>query len=532
VKAGRVLRVVVYGVKSSPDEKGAVADQHRQIIEAIEREGDREVIGTFGEENESGYRKSRGPELERAMQTAIDAATADGEAELWVWHSSRLARGTGKKGEAQSLMERLTYLRRNGVTVRAVDRGDMIANPLLWGIEDEQQSAYSQNLGTWVKAGIARRKAAGKPIGPVPLGYVVENALDHDGQPVVGRANRIVTRRVVDSRLSPIVVQAFEQVAEGKSPGSVARWLNAQGIVTRRGKPHTAVGVRHIIRNDIYAGARGYPQLVHPELAAAARKALRRADPVAVQARKGGRCQQDPAFILRSIAFCLKCGAPMYSTKKYRRGERSYVCANKVKATGLCDSPPVPAQAAERHAIRHLHTFIGSVEEWIGGQLAERNHARQEREKLLDEQRAGLGKLKAKRDKRMAELEDVGISKVGLEVIERIDREIAAQDTQVAAAEVLLEEWNQTPDVDDALDFYSELLDILQGRIRNAPKQDDLNEALAGVLAGIWCKLDGARLVAEFALRDDFGDEREPLPPARISIYQPREPSIPTSRGQ
>ena len=88
----------VYGVKSSPDERESVADQHRIVREAIECEGDRQIIGTYGEAGQSGYRKERGPQLEAAMAVARAAAAEHGEAELWVFHSSRLARGDGRKG--------------------------------------------------------------------------------------------------------------------------------------------------------------------------------------------------------------------------------------------------------------------------------------------------------------------------------------------------------------------------------------------------------------------------------------------------
>ena len=40
-----LIPAIVYGVKSSPDDKDSVADQHRQVLAAINREGARRVIG-------------------------------------------------------------------------------------------------------------------------------------------------------------------------------------------------------------------------------------------------------------------------------------------------------------------------------------------------------------------------------------------------------------------------------------------------------------------------------------------------------
>jgi hypothetical protein len=49
------IPVVVYGVKSSPDEKESVADQHRQTLKAIEREEGRWLVAeSYGETNASG----------------------------------------------------------------------------------------------------------------------------------------------------------------------------------------------------------------------------------------------------------------------------------------------------------------------------------------------------------------------------------------------------------------------------------------------------------------------------------------------
>jgi DNA invertase Pin-like site-specific DNA recombinase len=355
------MRVVIYGVKSSPDEKGAVDDQHRQVLEAIEREGDREVVGTFGEENESGYRKSRGPELERAMRAATDAANADGEAELWVWHPSRLARGTGKKGEAQSLTERVTYLLRRGVTVRSLERGDMLERPVLLGVEDEQGRAYSQNLGTWVKAGLSRRKAAGKPVGAIPFGYAVEPELDAGGKLILDSKGKVVNRRVVDPKLGPLRVEILERVAGGATPGTVARWLNRQGVKTRRGKQFTRRAVRQIVESDPHGN--GYPALVSADMAQAARDELRRVDPAAAEDRKGGRPARDDSYILRGIVFCV-CGAPL------RRQLPGRAASLRLPGQARIEGPAHGRQADPGGSARDPRSGAPGLLRGLGGRLA------------------------------------------------------------------------------------------------------------------------------------------------------------------
>jgi hypothetical protein len=66
-------------------------------------------------------------------------------------------------------------------------------------------------------------------------------------------------------------------------------------------------------------------------------------------------------------------------------------------------------------------------------------------------------------------------------------------------------EWSAAPDVNAALDFYMELLDLIRGRVREADGSRELNAALKDVLAGLWCEMDDNRLLVDFALRADPG---------------------------
>ena len=63
------------------------------------------------------------------------------------------------------------------------------------------------------------------------------------------------------------VVKLFElEIADGKDAGAVARWLFGEGITTTQGKGHTYRSVKRIVRNEAYAGARGYPPIVCRDL--------------------------------------------------------------------------------------------------------------------------------------------------------------------------------------------------------------------------------------------------------------------------
>lgn len=493
------VRAVIYGVKSSPDEKESVADQHRVIREAIDHQGDRTVIAEFGEANQSGYLKERGTQLEAAMQAAREAA-AHGEAELWVWHSSRLARGDGTRGK-RSIAKIVNDLRYEGVTVRSVLDNEMVS-PMLAGIASTVSNSYSANLSDWTKAGVDRRRKSGQPVGALPgIGYEVEAWLDERG--------RRCSRRIVSPTTGQHAAAIFERIADNQKPGAVARWLNDQGIRTFRDALFTQRTIRKIIANDAFIGRNGYPRIVSDDLATDARAALDHLDPAEIQRRKGGRRPREP-YMLRSLTFCAGCGAAMYRSYAYAAGQRTYVCGNKLQATGACKRPPILAELLEAHVLNHLDTFIGSVEGWIAELLGQRDAEAQASLSAVDTKKLTLAVADRQRDKLMAEYErlianDDPLARYALEPVARLDRQRDAAQAEIDQAEALASEWSGPPDVDAALDFYEGLVDAIEGRIKQTSGIEELNQALASVLAGLWCELDPdrdhERLLVQFALR-------------------------------
>jgi Resolvase, N terminal domain len=101
-------------------ENEQTAQQLAAVRAAVQHAGGRSIVAEYAEDDRSGYKADRGPELERAMTHAVELAKDSAAVELWVWASNRLARGSGLKGEARSVLEVFAYLRRRGVTLRSV----------------------------------------------------------------------------------------------------------------------------------------------------------------------------------------------------------------------------------------------------------------------------------------------------------------------------------------------------------------------------------------------------------------------------
>src|SRR5262249_27467540 len=152
---------------------------------------------------------------------------------------------------------------------------------------------------------------------------------------------------------------------------------------------------------------------------------------------------------------------------------------------------------------------------WIGERLAERTDDQAALEKALDAKRRELADLDVKRERRMAELENVGFHPVALEAVERIDQQREALETLVSDAEARLGEWSAAPGADAVLDWYTGIRDLVTGKIAKAAAAGEVATALRDVLAGVWMELcepdyvplhPGEKVLrAEFALRRQLG---------------------------
>jgi hypothetical protein len=364
-------------------------------------------------------------------------------------------------------------------------------------LEGDRANGESDRKAQAVTAGIKRVQAKGKPFGGLPLGYAVENSIV-DGE--------VVTRRTIDRKGELIVRTIFEALDRGAPAGSVARKLNALGAETRRGNDFTARTVLKIARNADYTGSGPYPQIIAPDLFERISAKINRPDLAAAQARKGGR-EPIADFMLRRLAFCLTCGRPMYAMTRRTGGKRTgplyrtYQCRGRCGSRGTCDARPVPADIAEERILEHLSLFVGDVDAWVGERLADRSSEQTARQEALDTLKAKLAVLDRQRDQRMSELADIGVSKIGLEVIERIDAQRESLRGDIADAEAALGEWTGVLDSDAITAFYAGIVDLVHGRIAKANGVAEVNAALHDSLTGVWMRFDGDTLHAEIRLR-------------------------------
>lgn len=523
--AARGKPAVLYAAKSTRDPHGSIPTQLDDGRALAVRDG-LEVVAEYQDENESAYRGNRGSGLACAMAHAERMGGA-----LIVQHSDRLARGDGER--ARHLVEIVLWARKSGVTLRSVQDpqtfdGMGLVYAALMGDRNLEDSSRKSKA---TRDGLRRRKEKGKPVGPVPLGYTVEKKV------IEGEH---VTNRVIDAAGANSYRAIMDMAETGASSGDIARALNRRGIRTKRDNSWDARQARKIIENDLYCGEKGYPKLIERERWVRIQDTRRRPEPAATQRRRGGRPAIDD-YLLRGVGFCLRCGSPLY-TRRHAIG-RVYVCRAVRQCRGTCDALAIPAELAETQVLNHLNVFVGSVEEWINERLAQASDEQQQRRSALTRERAALETLEGNRDRLYTEYmrmvcDEDGFARLALEAVGRIDREIEKQQQAVSEADALLSEFSCPPDVDAALEYYSEVADVVQGKIRNARGAREINQALHGMLAGIWFDLEPERdrLLAEFELccppelrladahdRILHNPRRHPLPPQN-SQYAPLEP--------
>jgi DNA invertase Pin-like site-specific DNA recombinase len=526
------IPAVVYGAKSSKDPNDSVPDQQRQAVAQIEREGGRCLYAEpFGEASASGWSGDRGPQLTAALAAAVAAADEHGSAELWVFHSSRLGRGSGRKAEARSVMEVFVYCRRHGVTLRSVSDDLYVTDEAAVGMASKMANKYGDDLSTYTTAGLKRRKDAGKPVGALPEGYRVEGYIGDDGKPA--------ERRVIDDQRRPIFERIMDGVESGHTFGDISRALNADGLRTRRGKQWTTRAVRRIALNEVYTGATGYPRLIDAERWQRITARLNRLDPVALQARKGGRMAAED-YMLHGVAFCGLCGQALY-TRRYASG-RHYICAAVREARGTCTAHAIPAPLVEGRVVEHLEHFIDGVEEWIARRADESHMERARFADMIDTQQAELRKLQLRAERAHEEYVrrlDSGddLVSAALREADRTHRDAESLQEALHAAQQRLEEWPTPPAVDLALDFYRELIDTIDGRIRAAGSVRDVNAALRAVLEGAWLHIDDSGLHGRFTVRATAATHHltEPWPPPdldpdEVCVIPPRR--APASRTE
>jgi DNA invertase Pin-like site-specific DNA recombinase len=492
---------IIYAARSRDEgdkreEEKSTTGQTAEVVAAIDRAGDRVVVGEFAESGHSGFHGERGPELVAAIEAAKVAAAEYGRADLWVFHSSRLARGDGTKGK-QSLMKIWADLQYEDVQVRSATDDEFVVNPMLVGIASSQNHKAGQDISDHVSKGKRQAVALGKwPGGPSPDGYKLAKL-------AVG--NEVETTLNIDPERRPMIDAIFDLSEEGIGDPTVARRLNEAGHRTRKGKPWTRRLVQYIVTHPVYAGRivrvgegsrKGgtYRKLETPEVYEGRHDAIidpdrwdrinekRKERDRSRAGRAKASSQREKAklggaptanYLLSKVAYCGRCGERMLCvTDPYRRKDgtrkRNYVCPNKLGGTGVCDMPRINAVRADGMVWQYLNETFVDVQGWAKELQRGVDEKRSALESAVAHEAAAVAKAERSFDKRKRRylelLDEDADPKRAEEGMDDAEAEIADSKERAATAQerlaALVDEDSPT---DTALDFYIDLAAAIDG---------------------------------------------------------------------
>jgi DNA invertase Pin-like site-specific DNA recombinase len=493
---------VIYAARSRDENDRDEAEksttgQTAEVRARVDVLGGREVVCAFAESGHSGFHAERGPELVAACDAAKALAAHRGvEAELWVFHSSRLARGDGRKGH-QSLMKIWSDLKYEDVQVRSADQADdeFMLNPMLVGIASSQNHKAGVDISTHVSKGKRQAVRLGKWTGgPSPDGYWLRKVV----------ANNVSeTLLEIDPERRPIIELIYELSEQGIGDPTIARRLNAAGHRTRSGKAWKRRQVQVILTHPVYAGRmvrvgegshKGgtYRKLDVPEVYEGRHEAIidpdrwdrinaKRAkrDRSKEGREKGMAAKRDKGgapttrYLLTKLAYCPRCGDRLLCvTDPYVRKDgtrkRNYWCPNTKECTGTCDLPRIDAVAVDSSVWIYLNRTFVDVDGWARELQRGVDERRSVLESAVAHEQAEAVKVERSLDKaraRYRKLIEQDADPAPVEALmAELDAELAgAQDRAATAQDRLDGLAEETAPTDTALDFCIELADTING---------------------------------------------------------------------
>lgn len=485
------IPAVIYAAKSTDDRHGSIPTQIEDCQAAVKREGRMPYGEPQMDEGFSGYKRSRGPGLEEAKRLAVAGASEHGEAELWVQHSDRLARGDGLT--ADHLAEIFFAMRKVRVRLRSVQDDSNLEDVIRVALIGERSHEDSKRKSGAVTSGKDRQMKAGHRLGgPVPDGlrlFVERDAAD-----------RVTSRRYErDPDRAPIIQEAFRLSEQGMGDAPVARALNTAGHRTKNGHTFNRRRVQDLLTNQTYAGrvvrhrdttreevapATNVEPLIDPDRFDAIR--AKRAPRDLGRGRHERRGQPPKLFALvRGLGMCDRCGGklrPQASHYKRKDGTRArkYICEHY--AEGMCDQPPIDAEHVDTAIVAYLDSLFIDVAEWERRDDAVTESWRAGTERTLEQARRRLAKL-ARREPlvqdRWTEAMEAGDRRkedAAFEALDDLRRERDATEAKVQELQEALTAPVGSTTVDDKLDLHAELARGLRGL--STDRMGELSERL------------------------------------------------------
>jgi len=145
------------------------------------------------------------------------------------------------------------WARRHNVRLRSVQDDSNLEDAIRAVLIGERNAEDSKRKSAATSNGKRERFNRGDSTGPVAFGYRLVDATDREGRPIT-TGDRIVRRWQPDPDEARMVTRMFEMLDAGYGIGDITRWINGQGVRTKRGNTFGRSRVREILGNPVYGG--------------------------------------------------------------------------------------------------------------------------------------------------------------------------------------------------------------------------------------------------------------------------------------
>ena len=243
----------------------------------------------------------------------------------------------------------------DGLRVRVLSTDEALDDPLAAALHEWSTQRQSKGSGERVREAMRIRAIHGKGLGKPPFGYRIG-------------ANQKL--EIVPEEAGTVALIYRLYLQENRGVRLIARYLNEQGITTRKGGRWSIVGIRDILRNRTYLGTYSrlgvkvpgsHPPIIYSYIFSRVQERL------SAKPRQGGYSRRPP-FLLTGLAHCGYCGNKMISVNRSQtwtrhkdggesKGEyRYYQCQSRANQS-VCQYHTRRAEALESAVLAALRRF-------------------------------------------------------------------------------------------------------------------------------------------------------------------------------
>jgi DNA invertase Pin-like site-specific DNA recombinase len=220
--------------------------------------------------------------------------------------------------DLETLVSRLLELDRLGTEVRCTDpdRPDALQS----GEELLGLGGRSPQRQARIRDAIVAKASRGEVLGRTPFGY--EAGSDGLLKPVPGEAELV--KEIFETYAGPWHAEDSQPLG-GPGLRAIARTLNDRGLLTRTGRPWSALAISGILKNRTYLGTytRYGVRIAGSHEPLIDREVFNRAEAVTRMRKPVRRRASEPPYLLGGIARCDLCGRGLSGLTRRRKWKRT-----------------------------------------------------------------------------------------------------------------------------------------------------------------------------------------------------------------